>query len=294
MDWTLLSETIRQSLDSPFNIINATELNGGDIHSAYRLHTSEGNFFLKLNQPNYAPLLQTEANSLKKLSATNSIRVPEVISQGHLAGKNPQAWLLLSYFELSHKGDDHQRGRDLAELHHQIHPDKQFGWFENNYIGHTLQQNTWHNDWVEFYGQQRLLPQLKLAAKNQAPKSLLANGIQVFKKLPYFFEDYQPQASLLHGDLWAGNSGFDKAGEPVFFDPASYYGDRETDLSMTELFGGYGTAFYQGYQTVFPINSGYQQRKPLYQLYHLLNHFNLFGRSYLSQVERMIQSLLNA
>lgn len=294
MDWTLLSDTISQTLQKPFSIINAAELSGGDIHSAYQLHTSDGDYFLKLNQLDCAPLLQTEANSLNRLSASSRVRVPEVIAEGTLSDRNPQAWLLLSYLALSHKGDDYQRGKDLALMHHQTNPDQQFGWFENNYIGRTPQLNTWHDSWVEFYGQQRLLPQLKLAAKNQAPKPLLADGVELIKKLPHFFQEYQPEASLLHGDLWAGNSGFTQAGEPVFFDPASYYGDRETDLAMTELFGGYGTEFYQGYQQVFPLNPGYEQRKTLYQLYHILNHFNLFGRSYLRQVERMIQSLLNA
>lgn len=294
MDWTLLSEAISQARQTPFNIVSASELSGGDIHQAYRLHTADGDYFLKLNQLNYAPLLQTEANSLKALAATNSINMPTVIAQGILPAQNPQAWLLLDYFELSHKGDEAQRGKDLALLHHQINPDHQFGWFEDNYIGHTLQQNTWQSSWVTFYGQHRLLPQLKLAAKNQAPKALIAEGVKLIKKLPIFFENYTPEASLLHGDLWAGNSGFTQSGDPVFFDPASYYGDRETDLAMSELFGGYGTEFYQGYQQVFPLDAGYEQRKALYQLYHLLNHFNLFGKSYLSQVERMIQSLLNA
>lgn len=294
MDWTLLSDTISQTLDTPFQIINAHALSGGDIHSAYRLHTADGDYFLKLNQLDRAALLQTEANSLNKLAENHSMLLPKVIAQGTLSDRNPQAWLLLSYLALSHKGDDFQRGKDLALLHHQINPDHQFGWFEDNYIGLTPQLNTWHSNWVEFYGQQRLLPQLKLAAKHQAPKPLLADGLELIKKLPYFFEDYQPKASLLHGDLWAGNSGFDQQGNPVFFDPASYYGDRETDLAMTELFGGYGVEFYQGYQQVFPMHAGYEQRKTLYQLYHILNHFNLFGKSYLRQVERMIQSLLNA
>lgn len=302
MDWTALSKILCQKLDKPIHIINAIELAGGDIHQAYRLHTSDGDYFLKLNQIQYAPLLKTEANSLKKLAETGSMTLPSVIAQGVLpstssntkSNKNDQAWLLLSYIDLSHQGDDYQRGQDLAMLHHQINPTKQFGWFENNYIGHTLQSNAWQDNWVAFYGQQRLLPQLQLAAKNQAPKALIADGNQLIKQLPQFFENYQPEASLLHGDLWAGNSGFDPVGNPVFFDPASYYGDRETDLAMTELFGGYGTDFYQGYQQVFPLDAGYEQRKSLYQLYHLLNHFNLFGKSYLSQVERLVQRLLNA
>lgn len=294
MDWILLSDTISQTLQKPFTILNANELSGGDIHAAYRLQTSDGDYFLKLNQRNFAPLLQTEATSLKTILQTNSIHVPKVIAQGTLSGRSPQAWLLLNYLDLSHKGDDFQRGKDLAMLHHQTNPEQQFGWFENNYIGRTLQPNSWHDNWGEFYGQQRLLPQLKLAAKNQAPKPLLADGVKLIKKLPHFFYEYQPEASLLHGDLWAGNSSFTQTGDPVFFDPASYYGDRETDLAMTELFGGYGTEFYQGYQQGFPLNPGYEQRKMLYQLYHILNHFNLFGKSYLRQVERMIQSLLNA
>lgn len=291
MNWNALADSISKLTGTPFQIESAAPVGGGDIHNAYRLHSAEGNFFLKSNQSSQAALFETEANSLQALSSTLSITVPKVIATGV---ENDQAWLLLEYIELTPQGDDFQRGKDLALLHHQINETKQFGWFEDNFIGKTRQPNGWTSDWVQFYGQNRLLPQLKLALSNGASPVLMDKGMQLIDKLPDFFQTYQPEASPLHGDLWGGNSSFTHIGEAVFYDPASYYGDRETDLAMTELFGGFRPDFYQGYDSVFPLDRGYSQRKNLYNLYHVLNHFNLFGGHYANQSERMIQTLLDS
>ncbi|MGC9385498.1 MAG: fructosamine kinase family protein [Hydrogenovibrio sp.] len=294
MNWHALSDAVTDMTNSPFDIESATAVSGGDIHTAYHLHTAQGDFFLKTNQPQWYPLFETEANSLETLTDTLSIRVPKVITHGLLSpeSENSQAWLLLEYLPLTTRGDDAQRGKDLALLHHQIHPDKRFGWFEDNYIGHTLQPNDWADDWITFYGEQRLKHQLTLAQQNGAPARLITAGERLIASLPQFFRDYQPEASPLHGDLWGGNSAFTADGDAVFFDPASYYGDREADLAMTELFGGFSAAFYEGYNSVFPLDTGYAQRKDLYNLYHLLNHFNLFGGGYGLQAETLMQTLL--
>lgn len=291
MNWNALANSISQLTGTPFQIESAAPISGGDIHNAYRLHTDQGNFFLKTNQASKAALFETEANSLKSLSETLSITLPKVIATGV---ENDQAWLLLEYLDLASQGDDFQRGKDLALLHHQVNDTQQFGWYENNFIGQTVQKNNWTSDWIQFYGQNRLLPQLELALSKGATPALMDKGMQLIDKLPDFFQTYQPEASPLHGDLWGGNSGFTRSGEAVFYDPASYYGDRETDLAMTELFGGFSPDFYQGYDSVFPLNTGYAQRKNLYNLYHVLNHFNLFGGHYGSQSERMIQTLLDS
>lgn len=295
MNWEKLANVIQADIGHPFHIVSAAQISGGDIHQAYKLHVHtddlfkpEQNFFIKVNAPEAFELFAAEALALKTLQESMSCQVPKVI---HLGQNSDQAWLLLSYFSLSKHGNEQQRGKDLALMHH--HTAERFGWPADNFIGHTPQINTWNDNWSNFYGKQRLGFQLELALANGANQQLVDLGQQLIEKLPAFFQTYQPEASLLHGDLWAGNSAFDKDGQAVFFDPASYYGDRETDLAMTELFGGFSTDFYQGYHQVFPLDSGYSLRKPLYQLYHLLNHFNLFGGHYEQQSLETIQSLLS-
>jgi protein-ribulosamine 3-kinase len=167
----------------------------------------------------------------------------------------------------------------LANAHRK--PGPRFGWAHDNYIGATPQQNGWCDDWAEFWYERRLKPQLDMArasgfALPDVPSSLL--------------KGHQPQPTLLHGDLWSGNAGFTAQG-PVVFDPAVYYGDREADLAMTELFGGFPKAFYRAYDEAFPLAEGYERRKHLYNLYHLLNHLNLFGSGYLGQVKSSLRLL---
>lgn len=294
MDWSGFSDTLSKSLNQSIHIDTAHSVSGGDIHQAYKLHTSNGNLFLKLNQAQALPLFETEAHNLTAIANSDSITCPKVLGFGLY---RQQAWLVMEHLPLTSKGNDFQRGRDLAMMHQQFNRTspthtQPFGWFEDNYIGHTLQQNRWHSDWVSFYAEQRLRPQLELAQLRGASRSLYDSGIDLIENLPFWFQTYQPEASLLHGDLWGGNSAFTTDGKAVLFDPACYYGDRETDLAMTELFGGFSDKFYDGYNRVFPLDSGYQSRKSLYNLYHILNHFNLFGGHYAQQAEQIIQHLL--
>ena len=198
MNWQDFSQHLLHEQGLNIQIQTAHSVSGGDIHQAYQLHTSAGNFFLKLNSAESLPLFATEAHSLSAISKSNSILCPKAIAHGIF---NQQAWLLLEFLELTHQGDDYQRGRDLALMHHQINSDSQpFGWFEDNFIGHTLQKNRWHFEWVDFYGSQRLQPQLELAQINGASAQLYDLGMQLIEKLPYWFADYSPKASLLHGD----------------------------------------------------------------------------------------------
>ncbi len=166
------------------------------------------------------------------------------------------------------------------------------GYISGNTIGSTPQYNQRDNDWVHFWQQQRLGSQLQLAAANGYGGTLQTQGEQLLARLGEFFCDYRPQASLLHGDLWGGNAAADAKGQPVLFDPACYYGDREADIAMTELFGGFGSDFYAAYQAEFPLDAGYKTRKTLYNLYHIINHVNLFGSGYLSQANAMLGKLL--
>ena len=167
-----------------------------------------------------------------------------------------------------------------------------YGWHRSNTIGSTPQNNTLTGDWIDFLRNHRIGYQLDLAFRNGHRTRLEARGNALLENLAHFFAGYYPHASLLHGDLWAGNVGFAADGAPVVFDPAVYYGDRETDIAMTELFGGFAKEFYRGYETIWPLESGFRVRKHLYQLYHLLNHLNLFGEGYLSQCESIMDGLL--
>ena len=300
MDWQAFSNDVSHQLGQSLQIESVHAVSGGDIHQAFQLNTNQGHLFLKLNQASLFSLFETEAHSLNAIYQTHTIRCPKVIGLGIF--NHHQAWLLLEHLPLTHKGDEFQRGRDLATMHHQIHKASQpFGWFEDNYIGHTLQKNTWHFNWIDFYANQRLQPQLELAQLRGASPLLFQLGQQLIEALPFWFSAYTPEASLLHGDLWGGNSAFatqytagssNHSSEAVIFDPASYYGDRETDIAMTELFGGFSQAFYDGYNEVFPLDSGYKHRKALYNLYHVINHFNLFGGGYEQNAISLIQKLL--
>ena len=167
-----------------------------------------------------------------------------------------------------------------------------YGWHRDNYIGATPQLNRRSASWADFWSKARLLPQLELARRKGLGKEPLRKGEQLAAALPQLLAGHSPAASLLHGDLWSGNAGFLADGAPLLFDPAVYCGDREADIAMTELFGGFPQAFYSAYREVAPLDRGYAVRKTLYNLYHVLNHANLFGGGYAAQAEGMIDRLL--
>jgi protein-ribulosamine 3-kinase len=227
--------------------------------------------FKKVNAPRYADVFAAEADGLQALQAAG-VRVPKVFSHGVDADR---ACLLLEYLDLQGKRDFAALGRMLAALHRKTAP--RFGWQRDNYIGVTPQANGWCDDWAEFWRERRLRPQFEQAGLS-------------FEFSEKLLQNHRPQPSLLHGDLWNGNVGFAAQG-PVLFDPAVYYGDREADLAMTELFGGFPREFYAAYEEVLALDPGYRLRKHLYNLYHLLNHLNLFGGGYLGQVQATLSLL---
>lgn len=202
------------------------------------------------------------------------------------------AYLVLEYIELGGSGTKSQKllGRGLAELHRIT--SSRFGWHRDNTIGSTPQINTGTPAWVDFLRNRRLGYQLGLAAGNGMPQRITAAGELLLIRLGDFFTAYTPVPSLLHGDLWGGNVAADTSGRPVLYDPAVYFGDREADLAMTELFGGFSQVFYDAYTAAWPADEGYRLRKTLYNLYHVLNHFNLFSGGYGLQAGRMIHQLL--
>ena len=233
-------------------------------------------------------ILKMPGEGLAELRSARAIRVPDVIDVGITDG---QSYISLEKLALSRPTVETERvlGQQLAKLHR--HTQKQFGWHRDNTIGLTPQRNDQSSDWMVFFREHRLQFQLELAAANGFGGELLELGAKLCEQLDKLFDDYDPAASLLHGDLWGGNWG-NVDGEPVVFDPAVYYGDRESDIAMTRLFGGFGQAFYEAYNSSWPMQQGHVARLKLYQLYHVLNHLNLFGRGYLQQALTLTKALL--
>ena len=262
---------------------------GGDISDAWRLPTESGPVFLKTGPAASAAMFAAEADGLDEIAAAETIRTPRALGAG-TAG--PIAWLALEWLDVQSTNSeiDERLGRRLAAMHRRTA--SAHGWHRDNTIGSTPQLNTQATEWWRFWHDARLLPQLELAARYGYTGRIQDLGRQLLDSLPHFFRGHEPQASLLHGDLWSGNRG-SVGGEPVIFDPAVYYGDRETDLAMTRLFGGFSERFYSAYTDSWPLPSGHERRLPMYQLYHLLNHLNLFGSGYLSRCEAIIEALLD-
>ncbi len=288
MDWAELENVISEHTGKDFTIERKQSIGGGCINQAYHINGQGQDYFVKLNRASAVDMFAAEYEALDAIYQTGSIRVPQPI---HFGSNGADAWLLMDFIAL--KGDSarsHEMGMQLAQMHR--HQASQFGWHRNNTIGSTPQINQWSSSWVEFWREHRLGYQIKLAADKGIGQAAVRLCERLAERLDEFFLDYQPQASLLHGDLWGGNAAFDSQGVPVIFDPASYYGDREADLAMTELFAGFNADFYAGYHQGWPLDDGYRLRKILYNQYHILNHFNLFGGSYGGQAVRMTEQLL--
>jgi protein-ribulosamine 3-kinase len=263
-------------------------LHGGDINRAALIQSGEKKWFLKYHSNAPAGMFETEATALAEISKTGCIRVPEPIAWGIDSGTS---WLVLEYLDLVPDGPASLLGEQLAAMHRL--PCPYFGWSHDNYIGSTPQLNHRSDNWAEFWHTYRLRPQLEMARSAGFGARLFDNGERLLAGLHHLLNDHQPAASLLHGDLWSGNKAFTTTGQPVIYDPASYYGDRETDIAMTELFGGFGPEFYAAYKAHLPLSPAYPLRRDLYKLYHVLNHLNLFGSAYLSQSEGLIEGLLS-
>jgi len=287
--WAEVSAALEQSAGSG-RIINRSSVSGGSINSAFRVDTEQNQYFVKLNRESLLPMFKAEVEGLNELRKPSVIRVPEPILSG--AGHG-YAWIVTEFIPFGRGSGDAEAlfGQQFAAMHR--YRSEHFGWHRDNTIGSTPQINRWGNDWVSFYCEHRLGYQLALAASNGFKGSLQSKGERLMADLALFFESYNPEPSLMHGDLWGGNKGVDEAGNPVIFDPAVYYGDREADLAMTSLFGGFSSRFYDAYNEAWPLDTGYQTRITLYNLYHILNHANLFGGGYATQAERMIDLLLS-
>lgn len=285
--WQHLERHVAESIGKPFTIERKSSVGGGSINRAWRIEGGGREYFVKTNHGALADMFEAEAEGLAEMARTNAIRVPFPICHGVA---EDESYIVLEHIRFGGRADPAALGAQLADLHR--NSGDAFGWRIDNTIGSTPQPNTPEDDWVTFYARHRLGFQLDLARRNGYGGALQRKGERLIDELPRFFEGYTPQPSLLHGDLWSGNWGYDSAGNPVIFDPATYYGDREADVAMTELFGSPGRAFYEGYGRAWPLDPGYAVRKTLYNLYHIINHANLFGSGYAGQAESMLDRLL--
>lgn len=283
-DWEAIGATCGLKLERS----SARSVAGGSISSAWRVESDRGPLFLKLEPAAAAERLAAEADGLAALAEVGEIRIPKVWAQGVV---NSQAYLVMEWIESGGKGSPALLGEQLAAMHR--HSGPHFGWSRDSFIGSTPQPNPPTSDWPAFVRDHRIGFQLELATSaghrfDPAQSQHLLDGIG------QLYTDYQPRPSLLHGDLWGGNWFTDTDGRPVIFDPAVYYGDREADLAMTELFGGFGPDFYAAYERAWPLDPGYAVRRDLHQLYHVLNHLNLFGGGYFGQARTLFARLCAA
>ena len=262
---------------------------GGGFATGERWESDSGPVFVKVADRQRLPLLEAEAAGLRELADAAALRVPRVLAAG-VAGS--RAFLALEWIEFrAATPRTEARLGELLAAQHRVTATR-FGWHRDNTIGATPQSNAWTDDWTRFFAEQRLGFQLDLAVERGHSGRLIERGRRLCERLDALLRGHRPLPSLLHGDLWGGNWAADESGNPVVFDPAVYFGDREADLAMTRLFGGFGRAFYQAYESVWPLAAGATLRFDLYNLYHVLNHLNLFGGGYRAQAEALIDRLL--
>ena len=286
MDNSLAQRIVNELTPEQTPVTKVNSVTGGDTSLAYVVETVSTKFFLKSSQNRDLSLEASELRGLQELARCKDIKTPR--AYGIFSHKSSN-YLLMEYLELSSHDNSSMSllGRNLAKMH-KFCSDKH-GFCEDNFIGSNPQLNNEYLSWTEFYVQCRLLPQVQMT-KN---KEIISATNKLISQIDFFFAGYTPSPSLLHGDLWSGNTASLANGEPVIFDPAVYYGDREADLAMTEMFGGFSKQFYDAYHQEWPIDKGYTHRKKLYLLYHTLNHANLFGGFYIQQAKSLLRDLSN-
>lgn len=288
--WQQISTQIERVAHHPFSNTTVYPVSGGCINSTYIIRSNNKSYFVKLNRCDLLAMFEAEFSGLEALAQTGTIKVPHPIVVG---ASDSHSFIVME--KLTFSSVQNQSMEKMGQQLAQLHKIKQnfFGWHDNNTIGLTKQINEASKNWIRFWGKNRLGIQLSLANKQGHGGKLTDSGYKLMELLTHFFNNYSPHPALLHGDLWRGNAAVTDTGKPVIYDPACYFGDRETDIAMTELFGGFSPTFYDAYNEIFPLHSDYPIRKTLYNLYHILNHLNLFGESYRQQAENMINLLLS-
>jgi len=285
-----VEDLIAEKTEIRSTIIADRSASGGCIHSACSVELQDGRvFFLKSNASISVEMFEREAAGLTTLADASVLKVPGLI--GTSTSSNGVAFLLIEHIETGAKSAEtmHDFGARLAELHRTATAER-FGFDHDNYIGSTPQSNTWNEDWCEFWREERIGYQLRLA-KDQglSTRQLEQAGEKFLQRIDDWLSQPDEPPSLLHGDLWSGNYMVDDSGAAVLIDPAVYYGRREAELAMTQLFGGFSQDFYSAYDEAWPLTDGADERIEIYTLYHLLNHLNLFGSSYLSGCLSILQ-----
>jgi len=286
--WQSIVQHIEQTSGQDFSVSHQQSMGGGSINAAFLLTADNGaQYFVKTNSSGQKAMFEAEARGLLAMAASNTIKVPEPLCFGD---DQKQSYIVMEYLDMSGRADQITLGEQLAAMHQVT--TRKFGWEIDNTIGATFQPNAWKDDWLDFWREQRLGFQLQLAAKNGYGGDLQSLGEKLLLEMPRLFNGREIKPSMLHGDLWGGNAAGLKDGTPVIFDPAFYYGDREADLAMTYVFGGFGPDFYASYQNAFPLDDGFAVRKTFYNIYHIINHLNLFGGGYHGQAIHMMEQVL--
>ena len=283
--WLAIADTITAHTRAKITSVEMEPVSGGCINECLRLVSDQGIYFVKVNRHVYAHrMFQCEAMGLAEMATTNGLEIPAVICLGEF---NNGAFLVLEHLDLRGRHNPVALAEGLAQMHRSTQP--RYGWHEDNFIGSAPQVNSWSTCWESFWWECRLEPQLSQARNQYSEVSAWVEKAYAINHA--LLQHHCPEPSLLHGDLWQGNVGFTTAGKPAVYDPACYYGDREADVAMTRLFGGFSAEFYRAYENAWPLESGAEIRFQLYNFYHLLNHLNLFGRSYLAQCQQTLELL---
>ncbi len=300
--YTSLANALVSLFGTSVKIARTDRVSGGDINKSYALSLTTGDrIFMKTNAKENAAFFTAEAACLSAIAETGTIGTPHLLCTGTDDGEEVgYSFLLMDFIESGKKRADYFEifARELAAMHKadtesflslesaENAGTKQFGFFQNNFIGARPQDNTPTADWISFFRDRRLIPQFK-AADRYFSDSDRALNTKLLDNLEKFLTEPE-KPSLLHGDLWGGNVLANKDGKAILIDPAAYVGHAEADLAMTELFGGFPTSFYDAYKEESKMQDGYEERRDLYNLYHLLNHLNMFGASYLNPVQSIV------
>ncbi|MEW6995713.1 fructosamine kinase family protein [Colwelliaceae bacterium MEBiC 14330] len=301
--WHCIEQAISAEIDKQYTIINKHVISNGTnsttsfhwlldhkdipVNLSFKITDGRRNYFVKLNSKEHLIKFQAEAFSLKLLNNLKNIACPKVIALGTSLDKS---FLVLDYIDFSRAKPMlwHQLGQQLAQMHYDSRHG-QFGWQHDNFIGSTIQPNNWSSNWTTFFANQRIAWQLQLLSERSITLGNIDHITQVCHDALLHHRAFP---CLVHGDLWQGNTGFTND-QAIIFDPACYYGDREVDIAMTELFGHFPDDFYHGYQAEYPLDKGYEQRKLVYNFYHILNHANIFGGIYIDQAKAILSRIMS-
>ncbi len=281
--WKTVCDQISEALHYPFQITHKQQIANSSADKLFAIGDGKHKYFVKVAPLAALERLECESADLKLLTSESLFLIPDCIC----TGSNLEfSFNVIEWLDLEDSGDWSRMGRDLAQLHLK-NEQGMFGHERDNYIGATLQPNRWHKKWDMFFAEERIGWQLQLLEEKGFHFIRMERFIDKVKTL---LHSHTVEPALVHGDLWRGNMGF-AGGLPCIFDPACYYGDRETDIAMTRLFGALPVEFYTAYEEVYPLPHDYESREPLYQLYHVLNHANTFAGHYLTEARDLIERI---